>query len=777
MSPRRTPRTTLSVRRLALVVVSGLGAILGACSETSEPASGPGRYQALVLQRVEPLETEIQLETHKRLAVPEALEPWQVDDARGQVKPLGEGAWQLDYRGRGVRKISVPGPHDPSHFSQIIVAGVFRGVHNLQIRLKAEGKATVPTEKLASTNRASEQQIVFNLPRLTRVPYDFDELELEVMGPDAGFALHSIDLINRPMALNLPVPEDGEGPMTIHDQSRMGVGLANDSPLYTEFDAQAGDRLQFSYGQANFLAYKDREPTLHVELEGGGQTQRESYELGSLNSNKIRWHDAKIALDKFAGERVRATFSIEIKGDLLAMCGIGDLSVARPAEDAPAVLFITSDTHRADHVAASGLGVELDTPVLDALAERGLFFEQAWSSTNVTSPSHVALMTGVHPRDTQVVSNTGRMANTASADTLAEVFRANGYRTFGVTSVRHLGPRGTGLGQGFDRMTGPNSDTWTATQSLARLNAWLDDAPGQPVFVWLHLFDAHHPYTPPKGFDRRYYPEDEDPDDPTKPIIEGQFPADMTEVRDVEFPKAQYRAEVTYLDSELKALLDQPRFKNGIIAVTSDHGEILEMDGSYFNHSEIYPATLHVPLILTYPGVEPRRVSLPVTHTGIGRTLLNLAGLRSAPFPGDDLTLAASPDAVEAPRFALSAHGNSASVTQNGWYFLLHLRAHRGLLREQRKKHEGELYNLTLDPNCGNNVIDSEPELTRRMRGSLIKWLTDSSGQAFLTEGTKSAAEMEQLAALGYATETEEASGSAWFDSECTCEECEKYAE
>ena len=43
-------------------------------------------------------------------------------------------------------------------------------------------------------------------------------------------------------------------------------------------------------------------------------------------------------------------------------------------------------------------------------AARGVIFDDCYATTNVTSPSHVALMTAQHPRDTRVVSNTGRMS-------------------------------------------------------------------------------------------------------------------------------------------------------------------------------------------------------------------------------------------------------------------------------------------------------------------------------------------------------------------------------
>ena len=62
-------------------------------------------------------------------------------------------------------------------------------------------------------------------------------------------------------------------------------------------------------------------------------------------------------------------------------------------------------------------GGEIATPALDALAARGVLFEDCFSSSNITIPSHVALFTGMTPRDTGVINN--RMRLTEDARTLA----------------------------------------------------------------------------------------------------------------------------------------------------------------------------------------------------------------------------------------------------------------------------------------------------------------------------------------------------------------------
>ena len=132
------------------------------------------------------------------------------------------------------------------------------------------------------------------------------------------------------------------------------------------------------------------------------------------------------------------------------------------------MLLITSDTHRGDHLGSTGGPTLVRTPNLDKLAARGVLFENCVSQTNVTTPSHVTLMTGVHPKDSHVIDN--RTVLIDEAETLAEAFSVAGYRTFAVTSVEHLRPRGSGLGQGFDRFDSPDVDVRDVPSLLTLLN-------------------------------------------------------------------------------------------------------------------------------------------------------------------------------------------------------------------------------------------------------------------------------------------------------------------
>jgi len=84
--------------------------------------------------------------------------------------------------------------------------------------------------------------------------------------------------------------------------------------------------------------------------------------------------------------------------------------------DAP-VLLITVDSLRRDHVAAYAEGT-VSTPSIDELADDGVLFENAVTPMPSSVPAHAAIMTGIHPVRTGVLSDTHSLAQ--RYETLAE---------------------------------------------------------------------------------------------------------------------------------------------------------------------------------------------------------------------------------------------------------------------------------------------------------------------------------------------------------------------
>ena len=475
------------------------------------------------------------------------------------------------------------------------------------------------------------------------------------------------------------------------------------------------------------------------------------------------WRDVAVDVEGEAGERV--TFAVELASDRPALAAIAEAAVFEPLLAPPTVVLITSDTHRGDHVEFATDSVGARTPTLAALAARGLAFTDAFASSNITVPSHVALMTGRTPKETGVLDNATELAE--RANTLAEHFAAAGWATFAATSTSLLDPLNAGLGQGFERFSSPGSDDPKARQrsrrladeTLATLESWWPAAEGRPLFVWLHVFDAHSPYGAPEDLLEPYWSAGRDPADPTLPEpVPEHVPEWAAGVRDLDYLRARYKAGASWVDRGLARVLTRERVRRGWVVVTSDHGENLGEHDIWWTHKDVYRQTLHVPLVLAGPGVPSGRSSpTPVRMIDVGRTLLDLCGFSDAEYPGRDLIAIADGRAGAArPRFAVSGRTRSASITWEGFLLVKKLVDHR-LGRRGRFVEAGqvELFDLGTDPRGIVDVAAEHPERVAELDAWLERWLAEPS--AGLAGETKHDAETRRaLAELGYLDEEDE---------------------
>ena len=394
---------------------------------------------------------------------------------------------------------------------------------------------------------------------------------------------------------------------------------------------------------------------------------------------------------------------------------------------APGILLVSFDTTRADRIGAYGYD-GADTPTVDALARDGIVFEQAIAPTPITLPSHATILTG-QPPSVHGVRDNGLYVLSSRAELVSETLRDRGFRTGAFVAAFVLDSR-FGLDQGFESYRGPRLDTrrqqlsgvqWRAAEVVDEAIDWLGGIrPEEKFFAWVHFFDPHHPYKPPKDF--------------------------RSGARQI------YDAEIAYADRELGRLLDfldaQGRRPELTVVVTADHGEGLEEHGEESHGILVYQDTLHVPLVISgarVRGAAGSRVRTRVGLVDVAPTLLTLAGI--------------PPDALESRGYSLvDARGAPVAPPRDRVirietllpYHGFRWRALRGLLWRNYKLIEGaqlELYDLEKDPDERDNRAAFEPDLTRELGERL------AAGQAALGWAeTRSvdAEEGELLMALGY---------------------------
>ena len=327
---------------------------------------------------------------------------------------------------------------------------------------------------------------------------------------------------------------------------------------------------------------------------------------------------------------------------------------------APNVLLIILDTVRA--ASLSLYGGRAKTPTLDSLAATGVAFDRAVAPAPWTLPSHASIFTGLSPFEHGA---DWRVPLDTRAATLAEVMARQGYRTGGFVGNLVYTSREHGLDRGFqeyrDYRRSPGALLRSASliqvvvtsRVLRRLTGlhevtgrkqgrhvnqeflrWQGKRGDTPWFAFLNYYDAHEPYLPRppyrglysaglpgRRFDRHRFWNVEGSIDDWNALTPPE----------VEAERAAYEEAVTGLDADLASLFSELRRRGALertlVVITSDHGELFGEHGAHAHGSSVYWRSLHVPLLVSWPGHVPvgRRIADPVSLRDIPATVLGLA--------------------------------------------------------------------------------------------------------------------------------------------------------
>ena len=281
-----------------------------------------------------------------------------------------------------------------------------------------------------------------------------------------------------------------------------------------------------------------------------------------------------------------------------AGCKRGQSTTTATPTTRPSILLVTLDTTRADAIGPEAVGIE--TPAFNAIAARGRRFRQAYATVPETLPSHASMMTGLYPAGHGVHENARYLS--AAQSVIAERLRQAGYRTAAFVSSFVLA-KPFGLARGFDiyddAFAEGRSERTASETTEAALRGMPQGRSSAPMFVWVHYNDPHAPYTPPEPFASHY----------------------------VRHP---YLGEVAAMDEQLGALVrafEQLTRPNTAIIIAADHGEGLGDHGEAQHGNLIFNSTMHVPLVIVGPGVQPGVSDTPVSTRQIFFTILDWAGL------------------------------------------------------------------------------------------------------------------------------------------------------
>jgi arylsulfatase A-like enzyme len=341
--------------------------------------------------------------------------------------------------------------------------------------------------------------------------------------------------------------------------------------------------------------------------------------------------------------------------------------------DRPNIILIGIDSLRTDAVGGGeGLGL---TPNIDAFLRDGAHrFHDAITPMGRTFPSWTSILSGRYPVTTGARENLISFTELKEFDTVAEIARGAGYRTFFATDEVRFSNIDESFG--FDRVVTPTigaadfllgkandlplsnmiSNTWVArvlfpatysnraaavTYRPETFVKWLDDEiePAEPALVAVHLALPHNPYNWAEP--------------------ENKVFARISE-RAYQYANSVIAADAQF--GNVLALLERKgMLRNAVVVLLSDHGEALGipasdtllrgedarvvMDGekiSLWGHGTSVLSMHQFQTLLAIRGYGAaelpaygREHDTPVSMVDIAPTLVDLAGLKAkAPFDG-----------------------------------------------------------------------------------------------------------------------------------------------
>jgi arylsulfatase A-like enzyme len=437
----------------------------------------------------------------------------------------------------------------------------------------------------------------------------------------------------------------------------------------------------------------------------------------------------------------------------------GDDAGPGPEVERPNLVFIMADDLGYGHLGAYG-GELIRTPRIDALAEQGMRFTQAYSGASVCAPSRSVLMTGMHGGHTSVRGNTGGIPIVPEDVTVGEVLQEAGYTTglFGKWGLGDFDTTGVPWEQGFDEFfgylhqvhahfyypyflwdgdeqfilegnEGGGREQYTHDLITARALDFVRRNQEGPFFLYLAFTIPHTELLVPEDSFAEYEGQFEEPNPYVSP--NGHY-------ADQPMPRTAFAAMVTRMDRDVGRLMDLLAElgidESTIVIFTSDNGGQRgggpDLDFFQGNRplrgakGNNYEGGIRVPAIARWPGkIEAGSESAHAwSFQDVMPTLAELGG-------------AATPDGIDGISFVPTLVGSAAAGREQQEHPFLYWESGGVLISDQEQPSplsqairmgdwkaiitpDGslELYDLAADLGESTDVAEQNPEVVARIR-------------------------------------------------------------
>jgi arylsulfatase A-like enzyme len=398
------------------------------------------------------------------------------------------------------------------------------------------------------------------------------------------------------------------------------------------------------------------------------RTGRISSRVLSLISSNSR-ADELGPIDQALLDQLESDFRIDSKS----------LDALMPNRRRQDVIIITIDTLRHDALASQGGRAK--TPHMDRFVEESVYFKHAWSQFPSTRYAVNSLLAGQYPTSVDLENEEAATKGKNLPESLGDA----GYVTLAFTSfpTNLFAVDKKHLTRGFDNFENdPGGRATKSKRVVDKTIAAFNQRPenGPPIFLWLHLFDPHGPFT-----------------------NRGELGSDAT-LRD------RYDQEVEYADTCLGTFFAyvKSKLKDPLVILHSDHGEEFGEHGGVGHNSSLYEEQIHVPLVIRGHGIKPGVRQHPVELVDVPATVRELLDLPQGDFDKghslaglivDEQTTVIPPGIGFGQfRWPQFVHGNLDAVREGKWK-LIH----------DRDLDLFELYDLAADPSESENLASKRP--------------------------------------------------------------------
>jgi len=383
----------------------------------------------------------------------------------------------------------------------------------------------------------------------------------------------------------------------------------------------------------------------------------------------------------------------------------GELLSFKVDVERPNFIIIMLESISAEHMPYGSYGRDT-TPNIDALADKSIFFKNAYSTA---SHSDYAQTSFLSSRYTLVNPFRNYFDERYPRSFMWDVLKEENYTTAYISAQddnwadmikyynkENLDVYEYSLSDGVWDYGGGNARKDYDEVTMSRVIEWFNNSVGlnssdlinediNPFFLYINLQATHYPYE---------YPDNNS-------IFVPDYPSGRTSYFNIgsgDYEKSvnDYSNSIYYVDKQVGRLLNyldgRSLLNDTIIVLTSDHGEILEKRHGNIRHGfGVYNEEVQVPLIVYIPGYGPEIVDERVRHLDVIPTLLNITGFnQSDDFQGKPMV----------------KNRNIFLMAQNQNFKL-------GLIKGDIKyvldgfNYVPEAYNLTEDPFELNNLVNS----------------------------------------------------------------------